>query len=131
MIHPIDVVKGFYAALGRGDIAGVLALLDPEVRWTEAERFPYYGGTWRGPRAVRENLLERLARDWDGFSAKAGDFVAEGERVVSLGVYSGTYKSTGKSMTAPFAHVWTVRAGRVTDFLMYADTAKVIEALTT
>jgi uncharacterized protein len=128
-MNPLDVVKGFYAALGRGDVAGVLGLLDPDIRWTEAERFPYYGGTWHGPQAVRDNLLERLGQDWDGFSATADDFVVEGHRVVSFGVYSGTYKSTGKSMTASFAHVWTVRAGKITNFLMYADTAKVLEAL--
>src|ERR1700724_1511878 len=96
MSTPAVVVRRFYDALGRGDVAAVLSLLDAEVEWTEAERFPYYGGTWRGPQAVVENLLVPLSNDWDGFSAKAHEFITEGDRVVSLGTYSGTFKKTGR-----------------------------------
>jgi len=32
-------------------------------------------------------------------------------------------------MTSPFAHVWTVRDGKLAKFNMYTDTAKVLEAL--
>ena len=129
MTTSIDTVRGFYDALGRGDVPGVLAVLQSELEWTEAERFPYYGGTWRSPQEVLDKLLVPLARDWAGFSAKAHDFIAEGDRVVSLGVYSGTFKSTGRSMTAPFAHVWTVRDSRIAKFEMHTDTAKVLEVL--
>lgn len=128
-MNALNIVQDFYAALGRGDVAAVLGLLDPQVEWTEAERFPYYSGTWHGPQAVLDNLLKRLAQDWHDFSATANDFVVEGNRVVSFGVYAGMYKRTGKSIAAPFAHLWTVRDGKITSFLMYTDTAKILEAL--
>jgi ketosteroid isomerase-like protein len=129
MITPVDTVRRFYDALSRGDVPAVLSLLDAQVQWTEAERFPYYSGTWQGPQAVLDNLLKPLSSDWEGFSAKAHEFIAEGDRVVSLGVYSGTFKRTGRSMTAPFAHVWTVRGDKLVRFDMHTDTAKVLEAL--
>jgi uncharacterized protein len=97
MTTPVDTVRRFYDALGRGDVAAVLSLLDAQVQWTEAERFPYYSGTWQGPQAVLDNLLKPLSSDWEGFSAKAHEFIAEGDRVVSLGTYSGTFKKTGRS----------------------------------
>ena len=125
----IDIVHGFYDALGRGDVPGVLGRLHNRLEWTEAERFPYYSGTWHSPQEVLDKLLVPITRDWDGFSAKPHDFIADGDRVVALGVYSGTSKTTGKSMTSPFAHVWTVRVGRLASFNMYTDTAKVLEAL--
>lgn len=128
-MNPVNVIKNFYAALARGDVPSVLGLLDPEVQWTEAERFPYYSGTWHGPQAVLDNLLKRLAEDWDGFSATAEDFIVEGNRIAAFGIYAGKYRRTGKSLTAPFAHVWTVRGGKIMNFLMYTDTAKVLEAL--
>ncbi len=128
-MSPLNVVQDFYAALGRGDVAAVLGLLDPQVEWTEAERFPYYSGTWHGPQAVLENLLKRLAQDWNDFSATPDDFLVDGNRIVTFGVYAGKYKRTGKSMTAPFAHLWTVRGGKLVSFLMYTDTAKILEAL--
>ena len=62
-MNPLSVVRNFYAALGRGDVASVLGLLDPQVEWTEAERFPYYRGTWHGPQAVLDNLYKPLAQD--------------------------------------------------------------------
>ena len=129
IMTPLNVVQNFYAALGRGDVAAVLGLLDPQVEWTEAERFPYYSGTWHGPQAVLDNLLKRLAQDWEGFSATADDFLVDGNRIVAFGAYAGKYGRTGKSMTAPFAHLWTVGDGKLTRFLMYTDTAKILEAL--
>jgi ketosteroid isomerase-like protein len=127
--NPIEIVRGFYDALGCGDVPGVLASLHDKLESTEAERFPYYSGTWHSAKEVLDKLLVPLSRDWDGFAARAHDFIAEGDRVVSLGVYSGTSRATGKSMTSPFAHVWTVRDGKLAKFNMHTDTAKVLEAL--
>jgi ketosteroid isomerase-like protein len=129
MTTPVTTVRRFYDALGRGDVSAVLSLLDAQVEWTEAERFPYYGGTWHSPQAVLDNLFKPLAGDWDGFSAKAHEFIAEGDRVVSIGTYSGTFKKTRRSFSAAFAHVWTVRGAKLVRFNMHTDTAKVLEAM--
>jgi ketosteroid isomerase-like protein len=126
---PSDVVRGFYEALNHGDIVNALSHLDPHMEWTEAERFPYYGGTWHGREAVRDNLIAPLARDWDGFRVQPHEFIAQGERVVTLGTYTGTYRATGRSLSAAFAHVWTVRGGKLVRFDMHTDTAKVLEAI--
>ena len=128
MRTPAAIVRSFYDALGRGDVAAVVSLLDAEIEWTEAERFPYYSGTWRGPQAVVDNLLVPLSRDWDGFSAKLSELVAEGDRVVALGTYSGKFKKSGRSFTAPLAHIWGVRDDKLASFNMHTDTAKVLEA---
>jgi len=126
----LDVVRRFYGYLKTGDVPAVLGLLDSEVKWTEAEGFPYYSGTWVGPDAVLNNLLKRLAADWNDFAATPDDYLIEGSKLVSFGHYSGTYKKTGKSIRAAFAHVWTVDDGKITSFLMFTDTAKVLAALT-
>ena len=63
MTSSLQIVRQFYEALGRGDVGSVLQLLDPRVEWTEAERFPYYGGTWQGPDAIVKGLFEPLGRD--------------------------------------------------------------------
>ena len=128
MTTPVTIVRRFYDAVGRGDVPAVLSLLDAQVDWTEAERFPYFSGTWHGPQAVLDNLLKPLARDWDAFSVKPHEFITEGDRVVSLGYYSGTFKKTGRSFSAAFAHVWTVRGDKLARFNMHTDTAKVLEA---
>jgi ketosteroid isomerase-like protein len=129
MTATIDLVRAFYAALGRGDVPGLLGLLHPELEWTEAEGFPYYSGTWGKPDDVLNKLIAPLMRDWDNFSAVADDFIAEGDRVVSLGVYRGVNKATGKAMRAPFAHVWRVTDGKLKRFDMYADTLLIARAM--
>lgn len=129
MTTPVDTVRRFYDALGRGDIAAVLSLLDGQVESTEAEGLPSYSGTWHGPQAVLDNLLKPLSSDWDGSSAKPHEFIAEGDRVVSLGTYSGKFKKTGRSFTAAFAHVWTVRGDKLVRFEMHTETAKVLEVV--
>ena len=128
MTGTLETVRGFYAALARGDVPATLALLDRAVEWTEAERFPYYGGTWRGPDAIVKGLFEPLGRDWTSFKVEAESFVCEGEAVVSFGRYVGTHGKTNRSVTAPFAHRWAVRQGRIVRFVQYTDTAKVLEA---
>jgi ketosteroid isomerase-like protein len=128
MTSSLDTVRSFYASLARGDVPAVLALLDPDIEWTEAERFPYYGGTWHGPDAIVKGLFEPLGRDWSSFAVNAEQFVTEGEQVVGFGRYVGTNKGTGRSVTAAFAHHWSVHAGKIVRFVQHTDTAKVLEA---
>lgn len=129
MIDPILTVRAFYDALARGDGPSALALLADDLRWTEAEGFPYFSGDWRSPQEVFDNLLAPLARDWDDFSAVPNEFFRADERVVSLGVYGGVSKASGRRLRAPFAHVWTVRDGRIATFDMHTDTLLVRQAL--
>jgi|SRR5579859_481184 len=129
MAKPIETVRAFYAAVSRGDVPAVVGLLHPHLHWTEAEGFPYYSGTWHSPQEVVDKLLVPLARDWDNFSVVVDDFIAEGDRVVSLGAYAGTNKATGRSMRAPFAHIWRVAEEKLARFDMYTDTLLVRRAL--
>ena len=127
--QPIDVIQSFYDAIAAGNATAVLSLLHDDLRWTEAEGFPYYSGTWRQPQEVIDKLLIPLARDWTSFTAKADDFITDGQRVISLGIYTGTVKATGQFMRAPFAHLWRVCEGKITHFDMYTDTLLVSRAL--
>jgi ketosteroid isomerase-like protein len=88
MSDAILVVHEFYSALRDGDVARAVAVLSPDLEWTEAEGFAYYSGTWRGPQAVVDNLLVPLARDWTSFSVTAHEFLAMDDRVVSFGTYA-------------------------------------------
>jgi uncharacterized protein len=124
-----ELVRAFCAAVSRGDVPAVVSLLHSDLHWTEAEGFPYYSGTWRHPQDVVDKLMIPLVRDWDNFSAAASDFIVEGNRVVSLGAYSGINKATGRAMRAPFAHVWQVADGKLARFDMYTDTLLIHRAM--
>ena len=124
----LNSVQKVYEAFAKGDIPSVLGFLTPDIAWTEAEGFPY-GGTYNGPRAVLEGVFMRLGSEWNGFAAVPDEFIDGGDTVVALGKYSGTYKATGKSFQANFAHVWKVQDGKATRFTQYVDTLLVHRAL--
>lgn len=123
-----DTITTLYAAFASGDVPTVLGALAPDVRWTEAEGFPY-GGTYVGPDAVLQNVFMKLGSEWDGYSAIPNELIANADTVVALGEYSGTYKATGKSFRAPFVHVWKFSGGHVVSFMQHTDTAVVQRAL--
>jgi hypothetical protein len=124
-----DKIRDLYAAFARGDIGAVLGAMAPDISWTDAEGFPY-GGTYIGPEAVLQNVFARLGAEWNGYAAEPHELVAEGDTVVAIGDYSGTYKATGKSFRAPFAHVWKFADGKIAKFNQHTDTAVVQRALT-
>jgi len=124
MANNLEVIRGAYDALARGDVTGFLGVLAANVDWTEAAGFPY-AGTYSGPDAVLEGVFMRLGGEWEGFAAVPNEFVEQGDTVVALGQYSGKYKKTGKSFSAPFAHVWNLDAGKVLRFRQFTDTALV------
>ncbi len=123
-----EIIRDLYGAFDRDDLPAVLKVLDRDVVWIEAEGFPY-GGSHEGPDAVVREVLEKLGTEWDDFNAVPRQFVAEGETVVALGEYSGRFKATGKRFSAPFAHVWTLRGGKVVKFQQYTDTLIVARAM--
>lgn len=118
----VEIIQAAYEAFADGDIPAVLGMLAEDVVWIEAEGGPY-GGTFIGREAVLDNVFMKLGGEWKGYAAVPHEFIAQGETVVALGEYSGTYKATGKSFKAPFAHVWRFRDGLVSSFQQHTDTA--------
>lgn len=125
----LATVRAHYAASDRGDLDGMLAPLAAEVSWTEAVGFPC-AGTYVGPDAVRANVFERLAREWDGYTAQVEEVRDAGAgTVVGIGTYSATYRATGKSMNARFVHIWRIAGGEVQTFEQVTDSAVVRAAM--
>ncbi|MFB9995310.1 nuclear transport factor 2 family protein [Deinococcus oregonensis] len=123
-----ETIQALYEAFGRGDIPAVLASLDVQVEWTEAEGGPY-GGTFHGPEAVLQNVFIKLGTEWDGFTATPRQLVTGDDTVVMLGEYTGTYRATGKSLRSPVVHAWTLQDGKIIRFVQYTDTVLFQRAL--
>ena len=124
----VEQVQRLYTAMSRSDVRTVLAGLADDVMWRAAEGFPY-GGTYLGPESVAENVLVPLGTEWTLFRITPERFIDAGDTVVVTGMYSGTYRETGESFEAPFAHVLELRGGKVTQFHQYTDTYLVQQAL--
>jgi ketosteroid isomerase-like protein len=88
-----------------------------------------YAGTDRGQEAVLNGVFMRIGTEWDAYKAMPDELVGDGNSIVALGHYSGTYKATGKSLRTPFAHAWRLRDGKIIRFVQYTDTVLVQKAL--
>ncbi len=115
------IIQGLYDAFATGNVPGVLGAMDANISWTEAEGF-MYAGTFVGPNAILGSVFMKLATEWEGFKAVPHQIVDGGDTVVGLGTYSGKYLKTGKSMSVPFAHAWTLVDGKIVKFVQYTDT---------
>ena len=122
----LEVIRGTYEGSSEDNGRNVLAALAPDVEWTEAEGFPY-AGTYVGPDAIIAGVFQRLGTEWICYRAEFHSYLEDGDRVAAFGVYSGTYKATGKSMHAAFAHLYEVRDGKILS--MTFDTFLVQQAL--
>lgn len=121
----VQLIRSFYGAIARGDIGAALAVMDPAIVWNEAENFLYADGNpYVGPEAVLNGALSRIAADWQGFAAVPQEILDAGDTVVALGRYSGTHKLTGARVDAQYVHVFRIRAGKITGFQQYTDTAQ-------
>ena len=68
------------------------------------------------------------AAQFDRFEPR--EFIAQGDRVVVLGYYSGKGRTTGRSFGTNWAMVFTVKEGKVTGFHEYFDTENLGGAFT-
>ncbi|MFT3937807.1 nuclear transport factor 2 family protein [Rhodopseudomonas sp.] len=128
MTSHLDLIRRTYEGSSEENGRNLLAVLHPDVEWTEAEGFPY-AGTYVGVDALMAGVFARLASEWIGYRAEVHTYLADGDRVAAFGVYSGTYKATGKSMRAAFAHLYEIEDGKIRRMTQYVDTVMVAKAL--
>jgi ketosteroid isomerase-like protein len=91
----IEFVKGAYGAFARADVPAVLGAFADDIEWFEAEGMPY-GGLYRGPEAVAQNVFGPITQDVDGFTLVIEELIGSGDTVVSVLRYTGTGQSDGE-----------------------------------
>ena len=120
-----ELVQGVYDSFLKGDLGGLLARLDANVEWRTPGRADLpTAGVRVGRDQVREffELLSTLF-DFDDFRIDA--MLADGDKVAVLGSETITIRGTGVRIPMTWAHVHTIRNGRVARFDEYLDTAAV------
>jgi hypothetical protein len=119
----IALVKDIYAGFGRGDVGFILSSLASDVRWTlEGPAILPYAGKRVGPSEVA-GFFEALATTQTQQKLTIDEFIAAGDEVITVGRYAARVNATGKYMDTALAHVWTIKSGKITRFLDFADTA--------
>lgn len=124
----VEVVQRTYDAVGPGDIVAVLDLLTDDVEWTlpGPSTIPF-----AGPRHGREAVAEffSLVQETLEFQQfEPRQFVAQGDTVVVLGYERNLIKPTGRTFEQEWAHVYTLRDGKIARGRFFEDTAAYVVA---
>lgn len=123
----VQIVKDFFAAISAHNKQDLLALAAADIEWIiPGEGWPL-AGTHRG-RAELAAVLQKAAEEIETTYPTPPEFVAQGERVLVVGVATGKIKAMNK----PFEDNWvfdiTVRNGKLTKIREYIDTQALARA---
>lgn len=123
-----EIVQKAYACFGSGDIAGLLDQCSDDIGWNipEIENAPF-AGTRQGKAAVGEFFGE-LAASEDITKFLPAEFIAENDKVVVLGESTATVRSTGKTYSTEWVHIFTIIDGKITNFHEFFDNAAATRA---
>lgn len=123
----VQVVKDFFAAIGRRDKQGLLAVSSDDIEWIiPGEDWPLVG-THRG-QAGLENLLQKANEAVETSYPEPPEFIAQGDRVLVVGSATGRIKATNKTFVDHWVFAITVRNGKVTNIREYVDTQALARA---
>ncbi len=122
------IVQQAYNNFKTGNIQALLDQMSDDVTWQlpEIEGVPV-AGKRNGRNGVRE-FFATLARDQDVIEFEPREFVAQGNKVVSLGHYKWRVKANGREYASDFVHIFTLRDGKIVAFREHFDSAVVAAA---
>ena len=123
----VQVVKDFFAAMGRGDKQALSALSAEDIEWIiPGEDWPL-AGTHRG-HAGMADLLQKASEMMETSFPEPPEYVAEGDRVMVIGFARGRIKATNRTWEDHWVFAITVRNGKLTNIREYIDTQALARA---
>ncbi|MFC3111295.1 nuclear transport factor 2 family protein [Undibacterium arcticum] len=123
----VQIVKDFFAAIGRSDRQAVRALSAEDIEWIiPGEDWPL-AGTRRG-HAGLANLLQTSSETMETSFMEPREFVAQGDRVLVVGFARGKIKATNRTWEDHWVFAITVRNGKLTNIREYIDTQALARA---
>ena len=117
------VVKQVYDAFLRQDVPAILALVADRVDWefVGSSTLPYAGR--RRDHTSVGDFFAAVAQSDDVHEFEAREFMESGEHVTVLGWERSTARDTGQPFESEWAHIFTVKNGKITRWRGFFNTA--------
>lgn len=126
----LSVIDGAYKSFAVGNIPAVLAVMDANIIWNEAEGNTYADGNpYIGPDAVLNGVFARIGAEHEYFNLtdiKLHEM--SNNQVLATLRYKAKLKKNGAEYNTQAAHLWTLKDGKVTNFQQYVDTKQLADA---
>jgi len=124
----LEVIRELYRAFAAKDYDAFLAIAHPDLVWIQNEGFPN-GKTRHGPQAVVDDVFKAFNDSWTGWKFLIHEYLDAGAVIVVTGRYEGTHRVTAKAFTAPAAHIYDLRDGKLVRFRQFTDTKVIWDAM--
>jgi ketosteroid isomerase-like protein len=125
------LIRALYDAFGRGDVKAILDNLDPSIEWVsngDGKVIP-----WGGKRAGvmgAASFFQSLADNLEFEIFEPHQFFDSGDTVTVLGRTRARVKKGGAGIfDCEWAHIFTLRNGKLIRFQEFYDTAAIIDAI--
>jgi len=127
----VEIVRGVYEAVARGDTRAVLAAYDPEVEW-EFSGSPFRNMckqvVYRGHDDIRSFIRERYEEAWENIEDHLDELIDAGEQVISVITTQGRGLASGAEVAQTHAGVWTIREGKIVRVAWVGSRDEALEA---
>ncbi|MTE27878.1 nuclear transport factor 2 family protein [Winogradskyella ouciana] len=124
-----SIINSVYELFSKGDIPAVLALMDDEIVWNEAESNSLADGNpYIGPDAVLNGVFARIGERYKSFTLKDVKLHEMSNNQVLATLHYVLEMKNGKTYTIQAAHHWTLKDGKIVGFQQYADTKKLADS---
>jgi uncharacterized protein len=123
-----EVIRQAWAAASRGDVAGLLEYLDPDI-----EVVPFgaemEGKSYRGHQGVRDWWQFEIDANWEVFETRPEEFRRVGDRILVFGRWVARGKTSGVDLQVPATWIVDMREGKIARWQTYTDRGEALEAL--
>ena len=123
----VQIVKDFFAAIGRGDMQAVQAVCAEDIEWIIPGKDWPLAGTRIGYAGLSDLFQTHSERVETSFM-ETREFVAQGDRVLVVGFARGRILATKKTFEDDWIFAITVRNGKLTNIREYVDTQALARA---
>jgi len=124
----VEVVRGIYRALSRGDIDAALDAGASDMVHDWSRSIGPYQGIYRGREEVR-GFWQTFQEAADELSFDVEQTIDDGPHVLAIVRVSMRGRGSGAQAIARGPHLWTLREGKVLSFTLFQNKNEALEAV--
>jgi ketosteroid isomerase-like protein len=124
----VEIVRVALDAFVRGDNEGVLSLCDENIEITQAAGFAGVPGKMHGHAGVLE-AFDVWPEQWDDYRIEILRVADLGDHVMVTQMVRGRGKGSGVQVEMPLALLFSVRAGKISEWRIFSREEEALEAV--
>ena len=123
-VEDVETIKRGVEAYNAGDVEGMLAMCDPEVRLTPMRKL-LEGGEYVGHSGLRRFMAD-MDEDWSERAIDIAEVRDAGDRLLVLGDFHGTGRASSAEVRYPVAWLCHMHDGKLARMVAYTDQQEAI-----